>query len=164
MKKVFLIIWIICISCAEQKSTPVAIYGISFDCPSGWKVTETEDYGAGKYICVEKKGFSSSGLVTMSFTTEELELDEYLQLLQETFQEQRVFTDLVFQPAVETTYGKYKGIESSYTFSIMNMKHEGKIYIFRENGITMGLVHQEALEDHAKNLPGFETIQESLSL
>ena len=156
-------LFVICFSCAE-KSVRVDIYGISFNCPPGWKVTETEDYGTAKYISIEKKGISSSGLVTMSFTEENIELDEYLQIVQESFLDQGVFKDLVFQQAKETDYGKYQGIVSSYTFEVMSIKHTGKIYVFYENGIIMALVHQEAIEDHTKNLPGFETIEESLRL
>jgi hypothetical protein len=44
MKRVFFILLVICFSCAEQKDTHVAIYGISFICPSGWIVKETKDY------------------------------------------------------------------------------------------------------------------------
>ena len=154
----------ICFSCAEQKSTHVDIYGVSFNCPSGWVVKETEDYGTAKYISIEKKGINSSGLVTMSFTEEEYELDEYLQLFQESFLEQKVLKNLVFQKANEAYYGKYKGIVSTFTFETMSIKHEGKIYVFHENVITMCIVHQEALEDHNKNLRGFETIKESFNL
>jgi hypothetical protein len=163
MKKVFFILFLICLSCTEEKSTHVDIYGVSFTCPKGWKVTETEDYETAKYICIEKKGWSSSGMVTMTFTEEDYELDEYLELIQETYKEQSVFSDIVFQQAVETYHGKYKGIESSYTFKFATIKHEGKIYVFQENGVTMGLVYQEAIEDHEKNLPGFETIKESFT-
>ena len=164
MKKYFLILCTICFSCAEQKSTFVEIYGISFTCPQGWKITETEDYGTGKYVSIEKRGLSSSGLVTMSFTEENFELLEYLQIFQESFKKRKIFTNLVFHPAMETFYGKYKGIASSYTVSVLSVKHTGKIYVFRENGITMAIIHQEAMEDHKKNLRGFEIIKESLIL
>jgi hypothetical protein len=164
MKKVVLILFVICFSCTEQKSIHVDIYGISFNCPSGWKITEKEDYGAAKYICIEKKGITSSGLVTMSFIEGDIELYEYLQFMQESFLGQEVFKDLVFQQAKESYYGKYKGIVSSYTAKIMFIKHKGEIYIFHENGITMALIKQEAIEDHEENLQGFETIKKSLSL
>ena len=164
MKKVIWIFLIICFSCAEQKSTHVDIYGVSFHCPSGWKVTETEDYGSAKFLSIEKKGFTSSGLVTMNFTEEDFELDEYLQLMQESFLDQQVFKNLVFQQTMETYYGKYKGIVSSFTMDVISIKHTGKMYVFHENGITMALVQQEAIEDHKENLQGFETIQESLTL
>jgi hypothetical protein len=163
MKKAFLFLFVICFACAEQKSTHIDKYGVSFDCPSGWKVTETEDYGAVKYINIEKQGISASGLVNMSFTEDDFELDEYLQFFQESLREQKVMKNLVIQKANEAYYGKYKGIVSSYTFESMSIKHEGKMYVFHENGITMCLVQQEAIEDHEKNLQGFEIIKESLS-
>jgi hypothetical protein len=155
---------VICFSCAEQKSTNVDVYGVSFTCPSGWKVSETEDYGTAKYISIEKKGVNSSGLVTMSFTEEDYELEEYLQLFQESFLEQKVLKNLVFQKANEANYGKYKGIVSNFTFETMSIKHVGKMCIFQKNGITMCLVNQEAVEDHKQNLLGFETIEESFNI
>ena len=164
MKKIFLILFVICFSCAEQKSTQFDMYGISFTYPSDWKVTDTADFGSAKYISIEKKGLTSSGIITMSFTSEDFELDEYLQFLQELLEEQDVLENLVFQKTKETQYGKYKGISSPYTFNVSSIKHEGEIYVFEENGITMGLIQQEATEDHKKNLNGFETIKESLSL
>ena len=85
MTRVFFILLVICFSCAEQKDTHADIYGISFICPSGWKVTETEDYENAWYISIEKNGVSSSGLVAISFTEEDYELDEYLQLFKNHF-------------------------------------------------------------------------------
>jgi len=139
------------------------IYGVSFQYPSGWEVSKTEEFGAIKYISIEKKGLASSGLVTMSFTEEDYELDEYLQLFQESLLAQKNLKNMVFQKANEACYGKYKGIVSSYTFETLSIKHEGKMYIFNENGTTMCLIEQEAVEDHKKNLRGFEAIRESLS-
>ena len=151
-------------ACTEQKATHVDMYGISFDCPPGWKISETEDYGAAKYISIEKKGSTSSGIVAMAFTEEDFELDEYLQIFQKSLLDQEKIQDLVFQQVKETYYGKYKGIVSPYTFVVMSMKHAGEIYAFYENGITMCIIHQGATEDHKVNHPGFEIIMESLRL
>ena len=172
MKKVILILFVVCFSClfvvcfscAEEKSDYVNIYGISFKCPPEWKVSNTEDRGAGKFISIEKNGAGSSGLVTMTFTRENFEPAEYLRHMQASFLRQKGFEGLVFQPARETYYGKHKGITSSYAVDVMSIMHAGEMYVFRENGITMCVVHQEATEDHKENLQGFETIKESLSL
>jgi len=164
MKRVFIILLVFCFSCAEQKDIQVDIYGISFTCPSGWKVTEKEDYEDTWYISIEKKGFSSSGLVNISFTKEDYELDEYLQIFQESFLNQKVIRNLVFQEAKEEYYGQYKGIVSTYNFVTLSVKHDGKMYVFHENGITMCIIHQGAVEDREKNLRGFEIIEKSLSL
>ena len=164
MRKSILIFFVCFSSCIQQQSKHVEIYGVSFDCPSGWKVSETEDYETAKFISIEKKGLTASGLVTMTFTEEDFELDDFLQLLQDSFKEQHVLSNIVFQKSVETNYGEYKGIGASYTFSISGVKHEGKIHVFQQNGITMGIVHQEAIEDHKENLPGFETIMKSVSI
>jgi len=94
----------------------------------------------------------------------EIDLNEFLQISQEKIKEQEVLSDLIFQPTVEADYGKYKGVKSAYSFIIQNIKHEGEIYVFRENGITMCIALQEAIEDHKENRQGFETIQTSLIL
>ena len=101
LKRIFLILLVICCSCSEQKTVPVDIYGVSFNCPAGWEVVDTEDYGTAKYICLEKKGIATSGLITMSFTEVEYELEDYLQLFQESFLGQAVLENLVFQEAKE---------------------------------------------------------------
>ena len=163
LKRVFLILLVICCSCSEQKSIPVDIYGVSFNYFAGWEVTDMEDYGVAKYICVEKKGDTASGVVTLSFIKEEYKLEDYLQLFQESLLEQTVMENLVFQEANEAYYGKYKGIVSAYTCETQSIKHEGKIYVFYKNGITMCVVCQEAVEDHNENLQGFKTIEESLN-
>jgi hypothetical protein len=166
MKKTFLFLAVFFLSwtCAEQKSAHVEIYGISFDCPSGWKVSETKDKGFIKHISIEKKGISTSGLVTMFITEEDVDVEILLQNMEQSFKEKKSYKNPVFQQAEESRYGKYKCISSSYTFMIASLKHEGQFYIISENGTTIGLIHQEAVEDHKVNLHGFETIKESFSL
>ena len=162
--KIFIVLVFILIginSCTEKKNTHVDIYGISFDCPAGWKVKETQDYGAVKYVCIN--GATSNALLTMSFSDSDFELEEYLEIFKESFMENG-FKNMVFKQTVEGDYGKYKGIVSSYTFNVIDIEHEGQIYVFKENGIIMCLLKQEATEDHKKNLSGFEIIMNSLTL
>ena len=166
MKKVYLILVAICLflSCTEQKDVDMDIYGISFTCPAGWKITKTLDLETAWLVVIQKKGFSSSGLVTMSFTENDFELDELLAFYQEELAQQRTFKNIAFQPVEAAYYGKYQGISSSFTVSVLGLEHQGKIYVFEENGITMSIVHQEAVEDYKKNLSGFEIIKNSLTL
>ncbi len=163
MKKVFLILFVIFISSCTENSTDVDIYGVSFTCPAGWKVMETEDYGIEKFISIGKKGFTGSGLVTISFIEGDIDSNEHLQIFQESLEEQKELKNIVFQAIEESYYGKYKGIESSYTFKTFGTAFKGTLYVFQENGITVAIIHQEAIEDHNKNLNGFETIKESLT-
>lgn len=163
MKNVFLILFVFFISSCTENSTNVDIYGLTFTCPAGWKVAETEDYGIEKFISIEKKGFTASGLVTISFTEEDISLNEYLQIFQESLEERKELKSIVFQAIEESYYGKHKGIESSYTFKTFGTAFKGTLYVFQENGTTVAIIHQEAIEDHNKNLKGFETIKESLT-
>jgi len=150
-------------SWAGEDAARITVFGLSFDRPAGWEVTETQDYGPSKYISVEKKGYNSSGLVIITFTDRNSKPREYLEVHQKSFLNQKIMKELVFSEAKEEYYGKHKGIASSYTFQIASVKHAGKIYVFNTNGMTVSVVHQEAIEDHAANRPGFETIMKSLS-
>jgi hypothetical protein len=151
-------------ACTETRDTPAEYYGVSFICPAGWTVSETEDYGDSQYICVEKKGFSSSGIVTITSQNEEYELEEYLQIQINALKEQAVFSNLKFQSPTECVFGKYSGIGCKYTASVMRLLHSGSIQIFNANGKTVCVVLQEAIEDAKANKYGFEKIRESLTI
>ena len=150
-------------ACSSDK--PVSIfekYGVSFTCPSGWEVTETDDYGAMQTICVEKKGNNSSGIVTIAIgSSEDFEIDYFVEIFQETLKEQPQFVNLKFSELSEATYGKYDGFLYTYTTSVIGLPHEGRAFVFTSGGKIISLTEQEALEDSKKNAKGFEVIKES---
>jgi hypothetical protein len=150
-------------ACSNTPEKPVSKFGISFTCPAGWAVDESEDDAedVGYYISVEKKGFGASGLFTVVIINAEEDLAENLEHYQEILDSQALYADLKFQPITEDPYGKYQGIHSSYTTNVMTVPHEGHIYVFSDNGKTVCIVEQEATEDKAKNAPGFKTLKET---
>jgi hypothetical protein len=167
MKKINIVLslfaLILC-ACTEGKDVRVEYYGASFICPAGWSVSETEDYGDYQYICVEKKGFDSSGIVTIFLTNEEYELEEYLQNQINALKERAEFSNLQSQNPTKCVFGKYSGIGCKYSASVMLLPLRGSVQIFNANGKTVCILLQEALEDAKANKHGFETIRESLTI
>ena len=68
--------------CQESPETKFEKNGISFTCPTGWKITEEENLdNQGYYLSIEKDGFNSSGLLTVSWVNDSLDLNEWLEAL-----------------------------------------------------------------------------------
>lgn len=68
--------------CQESPETKFEKNGISFTCPTGWKITEEENLdNQGYYLSIEKDGFNSSGLLTVSWVNDILDLNEWLEAL-----------------------------------------------------------------------------------
>ena len=168
-KKIYLLpllalICVFSIGCAKKTSQePFNQYGVSFTYPSGWELDEAEELGAGRYyICVEKSGFNSSGILTIVVIEEEMDLTECLADFQEGIASQPVFSQMKMGNAVEGKYGQYTGICAQYTANVASMPHEGHMYVFSTNGKTIYINEQEAVEDKSKNAAGFESLRESL--
>ena len=165
-KKLSLIVLaLICIisSACSSKSSPKQFdqFGISFTYPANWKLNKVDDLGGGYYISLEKSGFSSSGLLVIVVMDEEWDLYEYMTIFQEELIEQPVFSGVNFSDEYEAWYGEYEGIHTVYTVSVLNMPHEGRQYVFESNGRTVYVCEQEAVEDHSKNLDGFNMVEGS---
>lgn len=161
-KNIILCLIAITLSCSGSKETPAYVYDLSFTCPAGWNVTEKNDYGDSKYISIEKNGLSESGLVMITYTDEEFELPEYMEIYRDLFKEQKVMSGIVFDEIKMDYYGQYEGLVCDYTVSIMSIPHEGRFYTFYANGKTVCVTEQEAVEDKVTNKDGFEKIKETL--
>ena len=167
MKRISLItIFAVLLSaCSTSPETPFSQFGLSFTCPAGWRVSETEDYGNGWYLSVEKSGFNSSGVLTVGKVDEEYEeLTEFLSVYKEGLEESPVFSQLKFEKVTKVRYGNYQGIATCYTAKVLTIAHEGRIVAFSANGKTVCIIEQEATEDKNKNKAGFKTIEDSFSI
>jgi hypothetical protein len=155
-------------ACSESKETPFSQFGISFTCPAGWIVSDSQEYGdgVGCYIAVEKEGISSSGILTIA--TAELDdsgdLSTSLSSYQDFIKGQSLYSALKFEGEKETDYGKYKGLSAKYTANIMGLPHEGRMFVFAVDDKVYCVTEQEATEDKKKNEAGFKTLKESLSI
>jgi len=152
---------LILLACSGSKETPAEVYDLSFTCPAGWTVSEQEDYGDSKYMSIEKEGFSSSGIVMITYANEEFELTDYLDIHKESYKEQKIFSNIKFNLVKDSSYGQYDGILAEYRVSVMSVAHVGRMYVFHAKGKTICVTEQEAVEDSAKNKTGFEKIRET---
>lgn len=154
---------LILLACSGSKETPADVYDLSFTCPAGWTVSEQEDYGDSKYLSIEKKGFTSSGIVMITYANEEFELTDYLDIHKESYKEQKIFSNIAFNKVKDAPYGQYEGITTDYKVSVMSVAHVGRMYVFHANGKTICVTEQEAVEDSTKNKAGFNKIRETFS-
>ena len=138
--------------------------GVAFTCPEGWKVTDEEDIdGEGYYLTIEKDGFDASGLLTVSWTNDSLDLEEILDIYQEELENNVIYqnTNLAFDQTNETTFSKIPAQSRKYQVSLLGVAHEGYLYAFYGKNRTFAIIKQEAIEDQAKNQKGFEIIEGS---
>ena len=64
-------------SCKESIETKFEKDGVSLTCPQGWKITDQENFDdEGYYLSIEKDGFDSSGLFSITWVNINLDLDE----------------------------------------------------------------------------------------
>ncbi|MDR1456415.1 MAG: hypothetical protein LBJ01_12245 [Tannerella sp.] len=153
-----------CTARGKKTDTPVEYYGVSFICPAGWDVSKTEDYGAVQMVTIEKMGFSSSGILTVTLQDEGCELDDLLRDFMEAMEENAIFSNLKFRDVTDGFYGKYGGLACEYTTSVLSVPHQGCIYVFNANGKNLGILRQEATEDLKVNRSGFEKLAESFTV
>gem|GEM_PF-1701188 len=151
-------------SCSQSKSTRVDMYGVAFDCPAGWKITDTSDMKKAAYITIEKDGFGSNGLVTVVLRDQVPQLSDFLEFNQNSLREQENLANIEFGDSREAVYGKYKGIASSYSSKNMSLTDQGNIYIFDAKGKTICVIEEEAAEDHDRNQRGFKDIMNSFTV
>ena len=148
-----------------KPSTEFNQHGVSFTCPSGWEIDEVSEIEDGcYYICVEKSGFNSSGIVTIVTMGAEIDLEDCLSIFQGEIISQPIYTQLNMGEKVEGNYGQYAALCVHYTANVMSLPHEGRIHIFSANGKVICVNEQEAVEDKSKNAAGFETIRKSLKI
>ncbi|MDB5251998.1 MAG: hypothetical protein JWP27_1167 [Flaviaesturariibacter sp.] len=141
--------------------------GVSFSFPSDWKVTEEEEVGKdGYYLSCEKEGSDASGLATLTWMKggETMEvIQAYLNNLKTDLTAKGAKSFVMVEPA-PSSFGSYRGVSSSYTFSIGGLDHSGRIYCFSKGGRSYTFIFQEAVEDHKKNLAGFAKIEETFAV
>ena len=97
-------------------------FGVKFTCPEGWKITEEEKVEEkGYYLTVEKDGFDSSGLVTLTWIEDSLDLEEMIDLFQKELKVNIIYqsTDLKFDQIQKTTFNKLPALAADYKFSLM---------------------------------------------
>ena len=165
-KSLIVVFLIILCSCGTDKTGgDFSKDGVSFTYPSGWNIEEQNDIdGAGYYLSVNKSGFNTSGVLTLTWIERKLDEDTYLEIIQEGFNEEEVLSDLEFQSAKEDDFNGIPALSCNYTFNTLGIEHQGIVYVFLKGERTYSVIEQEAVYDVSKNKEGFDTIESTFKL
>lgn len=155
------------ISCKESKPTEFNKHGVFFSCPANWTITEEEDMGEGSYyISIEKNGITSSGLYTITWVKDSVELVDYLNVFKDELKNNIVFknSNLSFTNPTEDNFNSFSTVSCKYKANLISVKHHGEIHTFHCKNRTYAILKQEAEEDSLKNKEGFIFIENSFQI
>ena len=155
------------ISCAESPKFAFEKNGVSFTSPSGWSIIGEENFeDEGYYLSIEKDGFDSSGIMTISWINDLLDLDEYIKIHIDELKSNIIYknSNLIFEPILDNEFNRINTRSSSYEFKLLGLKHKGIIHSFYGKNRTYLILKQEALEYTFKNKQGFNIMEESFMI
>jgi len=141
--------------------------GVSLISPKGWKITDQESLDSkGYYLAIEKDGFNSSGLVTLSWVNSEFELNEWINIHKDEMKNNIIYknANLTFGNTNKDTFNGFNTTSLKYTLRLFNQEHLGIIHFFYKKEKTFSILIQEAVEDRAKNKNGLELIEQSFKI
>lgn len=165
MKNIFILLSLsVLFSCTPSPETKFNKLNVSFTCPSGWKITEEEAIDStGYYLSCEKKGLDASGLITISWIKDTVDLEQVLTIYQDELKGNIIYknADLKFGKTAEAAYHHFPAIVSDYTMSLLGVKHRGVICCFYGKSKTITILEQEALEDTLDNKEGLKKIEDT---
>ncbi|MBL4746842.1 MAG: hypothetical protein JKY08_10795 [Flavobacteriaceae bacterium] len=169
MKNLLILLLIIfaCNSCQETQEDKFEKDGVSLTSPNGWKITDKENLSnQGYYLCIEKDGLNSSGLITLIWVNGEFELNEWINIHKEEMKNNIIYknSNLVFGDIHENKFNNLNTSSLKFTFSLFGVKHQGVIHAFYKKEKTFYLLIQEAIEDQYKNRRGLELIEQSFKI
>lgn len=159
-------ILLLLISCTSNRNiVDFSKDGVSFSYLSSWSITEQEELDdSGYYLSVEKNGIDESGLITITWFQGYIDSKDYIEILQNEYENQILLNDLEFDSSVLSTFNGIESISCDFHFSVLGINHKGKVYVFSRGNRTFSIVRQEAIEDISKNKEGFELIESSLKI
>ena len=155
-------------ACSPSQEYSFQCDGVQLTCPLGWAITDNEDNGVGGYyVSVEKDGWDSSGLMSISWINENVDLDSWFIACREDFVSEYQMLgsdfDRDMSRAHPVQFGRYSGLISEFTSSFFGVDHEGTLFCFQAGGKAFFILRQEALEDHYENTNGFRIIESSFT-
>jgi hypothetical protein len=159
-----LLLLLLVTACQSTPPQKFAKRGVSFTCPESWKITEQEAQSdGGYYLAMEKDGIDASGLVAITWVTDSMDLDLWLEGYVSGLANNAIYknANLVLEDPVETTYNGIYAKAQSFTCSILTVGHRATIYSLHGKNKTICIMKQEATEDISENAEGFEAIEKS---
>lgn len=162
-----LLIFFVSNSCQEAPEEQFEKDGVSLISPKGWKITDEENLdNQGYYLSIEKEGLNSSGLITLSWLNDELELHEWINIHKDKMKNNIIYknSNLIFEDIHENKFNNLNTTSLNFTVSLLGLKHEGIIHFFHKEEKTFSFLIQEAIEDKNKNRRGFELIEQSFKI
>lgn len=139
-------------------------HGVSFAYPADWTCGEAEKLPGNAFsLNCEKNGFDSSGLVTMSWFADSLELPELQEIFRAQLKENPIYraADLSLGPVAEGRFGRYATLTTPYAFKLIGIAHTGHIHAFHGPNKSVVVMMQQATEDSTKNRAGLAAIEQS---
>lgn len=145
---------------------------ISVTIPESWNIVEENGDEAFGSVVIEKKGFSSSGVVTLTWTDnasyEEASPADLTRWVAETVQEWH-FTEVAIPRPAQITYGKFMANHIVVTtrlfiWTAACCSYEMNFYNFGSEHYSLYVASITAPEDKADNQAGFTSIEKSLRI
>ena len=170
MKKPLLLIaslFLFITSCSESKPAKFERDGVSITSPTGWGITDEENIDdLGYYLSVEKDGFDSSGIITITWVNGEMDLNEWVYIYKEELENNIIYknSNLNFKSVSEDSFNDINSTSLKFTASILGLDHEGNIHFFYKGDKTFAILIQQAIEDNTENKSGFDLIEKSFSV
>lgn len=155
------------VSCKPSPAVKYNNEGISFVCPTGWKITDDESYyGLGHYLAIEKDGWGSSGILTLTWLDGESDPESYLNDLKSDLKNNIIYrkSDMSFGEHYESKYNNLTSLAVDFTVTTLGIAHQGKIHTINIGGRSVTIIIQEATEDAAINKAGFEKLESSFKV
>ena len=164
-------------SCKEHKTD--AIHGqpispsqksfennfLKFSYPEDWIITDDEEMDEGiHYISIEKKGYNSSGIITITSYEGLISLDDLITINIEQLEQNLGFANFKQNAIVESKFNTNQSRSSNFEFVTLGLSFEGTVYAFQGINNSYVLLKEGALEDVKKNSNGFKMIEESLEI
>jgi len=155
------------ISCKQE--SPASTFqkdGVSLKIPQGWKITDEDAFDDfGYYLAIEKDGFDSSGLMTITWVKDSLDLKTSVTAQQNEMRDISVYekANLKFESIASGSFNGITTSDSNFTMSMMGVDHIGEIQSFYERGKTFTILKQEAVEDVSDNASGYLAIEKGFN-
>jgi hypothetical protein len=164
---IYLFLLSLFLSCSEKPAMQFKKDGVGFTCPAGWEITDEEKIDeSGYYLSAEKAGLSESGLLSVTWMNDTLQLEEWMEICKDELKNNVVYknSNLVFTPTTKSQFGTYPSIAARFSFKLLSLAHEGQIFIFYASHKTVAIIKQEAIEDITKNKIGFDILEQSFKV